>query len=259
MGDALLVQAGRREQGPASVRRRDRPELRPRPQDQGHADQHRERRRGRQVLVGEVAALEGQSGRGRPARPLRRRLRARQQGSHRAGDDGAEDARRPGHRAVLHARPHRRPRARGVVGRAQDEVLLRPADDQPQGRRLRDGQRREVGAVDVAGRGDGRRALRSAARRAGALGEDQEHQDRQLPVRGADDVERGSARRQGPDRRLRGRAAQHADGQSRRSRSRSCGRSTASIPASPARRTSCRPRAKSSFPSRCAERFRRVP
>ena len=61
--------------------------------------------------------------------------------------------------------------------------------------------------------------------------------DRQLPVRRADDVERGSARRQEPDRRLRGRAAEHADGQAGRSRSRSCARSTASIRASPARRT----------------------
>ena len=121
MGDALLVQAGRREQGPASVRRRDRSELRARPEDQGHADQHREPRRECEVLVGEVAALEGQCGRSRTARALSRRVRARQQGNHRAGDDGAEDARRPGHRAVLDARPHRRPRSRGVVGRAQDE------------------------------------------------------------------------------------------------------------------------------------------
>ena len=56
--------------------------------------------------------------------------------------------------------------------------------------------------------------LRGAARRARALGEDQGHEDRQLPVRGADDVERGAARREGADRRLRGRAAQHADGES---------------------------------------------
>ena len=117
VGDALLVQAGRREQGPAPVRRRDRPELRPRPQDQGHAHQHRERRRGRQVLVGEVAALEGQPGRGRAARALHRRLRARQQGDRRAGEPGAEDARRAGHRAVLDARPHGRTRPRGARGR----------------------------------------------------------------------------------------------------------------------------------------------
>ena len=44
------------------------------PEDQGHADQHREPRRKRQVLVGEVAAMEGQPGRSRPARPVRRRV-----------------------------------------------------------------------------------------------------------------------------------------------------------------------------------------
>ena len=56
-------------------------------------------------------------------------------------------------------------------------------------------------------------AVRGAARRARALDQDQEHEDRSLPVRGADDVERGSARREGPDRRLRGGAAEHADGE----------------------------------------------
>ena len=69
-------------------------------------------------------------------------------------------------RAVLHARPHRGARPRMPVGGAQDEVFLRPADGQHQGRRPRDGERREVGAVDVAGRGEGRRrpARRRAAR-----------------------------------------------------------------------------------------------
>ena len=38
----------------------------------------------RQVLVGQVAALEGQRGRGRPAGALHRRLRPRQQGDHRS-------------------------------------------------------------------------------------------------------------------------------------------------------------------------------
>ena len=84
--------------------------------------------------------------------------------------------------------------ARGLecsVGRAQDEVLLRQADGQHQGGRLRDRQRREVGAVDLAATpSKGVGFLRGAARRARALDEDQGHEDRQLPVRGADDLER---------------------------------------------------------------------
>ncbi len=114
-----------------------------------------------------------------------------------------------------HARPHGGPRPRVPVGGAQDALLLRPVDGQHQGRRSRHRERRQVGALDVGGRGEGRRALRSPARLVGALGEDQGHEDRQLPVRGADDLERGTARCQGADRRLRGGAAEHADGQSR--------------------------------------------
>ena len=58
--------------------------------------------------------------------------------------------------------------------------------------------------------------LRGAARRARPLDQDQGHEDRQLPVRRADDLERRPARRQEPDRRLRGGADEHADGQARR-------------------------------------------
>ena len=136
------------------------------------------------------------------------------EGHQGAGRRRAEGARRSRHRAVLDARPHRRARARMPVGRAQDEEVLRRPDRQRQGRRPRDGEHREVGALVMGGGSQGRGAGRGAARRAGALGQDQEHQDRQLPVRRADDVERRAPRRQGPDRRVRGGAAQHADGQS---------------------------------------------
>ncbi len=77
---------------------------------------------------------KGNAGRGRAARPLHRRVCARQQGNHRAGHHGAEDARRPGHRALFHAWSDRCPRARGVMVGAQDEVFLRSDDDQSQGR-----------------------------------------------------------------------------------------------------------------------------
>ena len=153
-------------EGAAPVRRRDRAQLRARQGHQGHAHQHREHRREREVLVGEVAALEGQRGRGRPARPLPRRLRARPQGHQGAGRRRAEGARRADHRAVLDARPHGGARARVPVGGAQDEAVLRRADRQHQGGRPRDRERREVGAVDVAGGSEGRgaRARRRAAR-----------------------------------------------------------------------------------------------
>ena len=80
----------------------------------------------------------------------------------------------------------------------------RPAGGQHQGRRHRHRQRREVGAVHLA-EGDARaRFHRGAARRARPLGQDPRRQDRELPVRGADHLERQPARCQGPDRRLRG-------------------------------------------------------
>src|SRR6185369_2266438 len=153
--------------------------------------------------------------RGRAAGALHRCLRERPRGRQAAGRHGPEDARRAADRALLDARPHGGARPRGVVGGAPHEVLLRPADRQPQGGRPQQRQHREVGVVDLARREQGRGAVRSAARRARALGEDQERAHRQLPVRRADDLERRPARRQGPDRRVRGGASQHADGQSR--------------------------------------------
>ena len=55
----LLVQVPGRDQGPASLGRRHRAELRARPQRQGHQDQHRGDRRRRQILLDQGAALEG--------------------------------------------------------------------------------------------------------------------------------------------------------------------------------------------------------
>ena len=69
-------------------------ELRPRTEHQGLAHRHQGNRRGRQVLVGEVAAVEGPRGRGRPARALCRRVRARPQGHQGAGRRRAQGARR---------------------------------------------------------------------------------------------------------------------------------------------------------------------
>ncbi len=64
MGDAQLVQVRAGAERPASVRWRHRPQLRARGRNQGYADQHREHRRVGQVLVGQVAPLEGQCRRG---------------------------------------------------------------------------------------------------------------------------------------------------------------------------------------------------
>ena len=167
----------------------------------------------REVLVGQVAALEGPSGRGRAAGALPRRVRPRQQGNPGAGQRRAEGARRADHGPLLDARPHRRARARVPVVRAQDALLLQPAGGEHQVRRLRHGGDGQVGAEHLGARVQGRGPGRGPARRAGALGEDQEHQDRLLPVRCADDVERKPARSQEPDRRVRSGPDEHADGE----------------------------------------------
>ena len=84
----------------------------------------------------------------------------------------------------------------------------------------------------------GRRPDGSAARRPVPLDRHRRRQDQQLPGRGAQHLERRSARRAGPARRLRsGAAGQPRDGTTRNSRSRSCAPSTPSTPASPARCT----------------------
>ena len=54
----FLVQISRRDQGPASVGRRHRAELRARPEVQGHQDPDRGARRGGEILLDQVAALE---------------------------------------------------------------------------------------------------------------------------------------------------------------------------------------------------------
>ncbi len=86
--------------------------------------------------------------------------------------------------------PHRCPRPRMPVGREQDVLLHGQADREREGWRHRDRERRQVGPENLAGRGEGRRLHRSAARRARALDQDQGYEDRQLPVRRADHLER---------------------------------------------------------------------
>ncbi len=68
----------------------------------------------------------------------------------------------------------------------------------------------QLGSGHLAQGGPGLGDPRSAARRAGALDPDRRRQDRQLPVRGALDLERLAARCQRPARRLRGRPDRHA-------------------------------------------------
>ena len=237
VGHALLVQVRRRIEGPAPVRRRDRGELRARAEHQGHAHRHQGARRGRQVLVGQVAALERPCGRGRTARALPRGLRARPAGHQGAGRRRAQGARRADHGAVLDAGPHRGARPGVPVGRAQDEEVLRRAHRQHQGRRSRDRQHREMGAVELAGRVQGRRAdaKRRAARSAtgsrsrtpGSTSTRPSCRRRGTPDRATPRARSAPTRRRCSTRRWR----------SPSSRSRSCAPSTASIPASRARRT----------------------
>ena len=82
-------------QGPPPLGRRYRAELRARPELQGHQDQDRGAGRRRQVLLDQVAALEGPRRRSRPAGPLRHRLRPEQAGVQGAGGPVAESAGRP--------------------------------------------------------------------------------------------------------------------------------------------------------------------
>ena len=99
-----------------------------------------------------------------PARALRRRLRARPRGHQGAGRQRPEDARRSDHGAVLDARPHGGARPRVPWAAHKMKYFYDRADRQHQVGRPRDGQHREVGAVDLARREQGRR--RRAKRRA---------------------------------------------------------------------------------------------
>ena len=110
----------------------------------------------------------------------------------------------PGDRAVLDARAHGRPRPRMPVGREQDVLLHGQADREREGRRHRDRECRQVGAENLAGRGERRRLYGSAPRCARALDQDQGHQDRQLSMRRADNLEWKPARQRRQYRRVRG-------------------------------------------------------
>ena len=83
-----------------------------------------------------------------------------------------------------------------------------------------------------------RRLPRGAARRARPLGAYQQRLDRQLPVRGAEHLERRPARRHGPARSLRSRAGRARRSPSPSSRWKSCARCIPSTPAWPAACTS---------------------
>ena len=81
------------------------------PNSKGTQDQHRGDRRGGQVLLDQVAALEGPCHGGRAAGPLHHRLCPEQAGVQGADREAAEGSRPAGDGAVLHARPHRGARA----------------------------------------------------------------------------------------------------------------------------------------------------
>ena len=157
--DPLLVQVRRRDQGPAPLRRRDRARTscsarapRARKTDIEELDESAK------YSWVKAPRWQGPADGSRPARALRHRLREGQAGVQGAGRHGAEEARRAAAGALLDARPHRGARPRVLVGGAQDEVLLRQADGQHQGRQTRHRQRRQVGA-----RRPGRRRPRASA------------------------------------------------------------------------------------------------
>jgi hypothetical protein len=186
-----------------------------RPELQGHAHRDRAARRRRQVLVAESAALERQCDGGGAAGSLPRRIRPRPRGRQGAGRPVTVGSRPAGDGPVLDARPHGRARTREFLGSAQDARGLRRVHGEPETWRHGDGEHGEIRSGHL-GRGrQGRRLRRGAARRARPLGPHQGHEDRELPVCRAVDVERVAARSGRQYRRLRGRVAEYADGQSR--------------------------------------------
>ena len=191
----------------------------------------------KQLLLAQVAALEGQGHGGRPARADADAVRDGQCAGEGTGRLDAREARRADAGAVLDARPHRGAHARDQDLRRRDAGLVRPADRQHQGRRYPHLQREAVGALHVAETGPRGWLHGSAARRARPLDRHRGRQDRQLPGGRAEHLECGAARPAGPAGRLRGGAASVTSCTTRSSRSRSCAPSTASTRASPARCT----------------------
>ena len=106
----------------------------------------------------------------------------------------AGQARRSGGCTVLDAGTHGGTRSGCGACNGLAEGVLRRTDGSRKDQRNIDIQQREVGTEDVADRCRGRRPGGSAARRSRALDQDPGRQDRQLSARGADDVERFSAR-----------------------------------------------------------------
>ncbi len=160
-----------------------------------------------------------------PAGALGDRLRQGHPGVQGAGGEGADRPATAGRGALLDPGTHRRARSGRLLGGAQDALFPGQADGQPQGRRQQHRQYREVGPQHLAERGQGRRHDRGPARRAGSLDRHQGRQDRQLPGRGPDHLERLAARSGGQHRRLRGGPDEHPGGG---------GRSAAGDPAHPA-------------------------
>ena len=143
--------------------------------------------------VGNRPRAEGPRDGSGPARPLRDRLREGPGGHQGPGGPGARPARRAGHRAVLDPRPHGGPRPRVHVGGAQAEGRVQQADRQHQGRRHQYGQHGQLRAQHVEEVGPGRRLRRGSTRCAGALDRHRGQEDQELPVRGADHLEREPA------------------------------------------------------------------
>jgi Ni,Fe-hydrogenase I large subunit len=143
-------------------------------------------------------ALEGSRHGGGPALAHARRLRRRQrrdQGRRHRDPRGPQG---PAGRPLLDARAHRRPRHRDEARRALGARVLRPAPHQHQERRLAHVHEGEVGAVHLAAQARGVGPTEAPARRPRALDRDRGQEDRELPARGAEHLERLAPRCQGP-------------------------------------------------------------
>ena len=175
------------------------------PKTKGTRNQARGVRREREVLVGEVAPLEGPRDGGRTARP--HWSIAYMSGRHRREGAGRQHAQELDVPITALFSTLGRTAARGLEClwrrtscAAYDKLI---AESRPATRPRptpRSGTRRP------GRRPPGRRVLRGAARCARSLDHDREHQDRQLPVRRADDMEREPARRRRQHRSVRSRA-----------------------------------------------------
>ena len=154
-----------------------------------------------EVLLAEVAPLRRRADGGRTLVADVGQLRSRSRTGARPGQPRAEDAGSGSRGLVLDTRPRRGARHRNAAAGRQDRRLGRRARRQHGQGRASHPRQQQVGAGELAGRLHGSRFPRGAAWLARTLGPRQECQDRTLPMRGSEHLERratGLGRRPGP-------------------------------------------------------------